>query len=58
MSTLKTFISIYKVPSQPSLLQAKKAQLLQPFLVEEILQSPHHLSVLNALSSAGFFYMH
>ena len=31
--TLKMFISIYKVPSQPSLLQAKQAQLPQPFLI-------------------------
>ena len=41
--TLQIFISIYKVPSQPSLLQAEQAQLPQPFLVGEILLSPHHL---------------
>jgi len=29
---LKRFVGIYKVPSQPSLLQAKQAQLPQPFL--------------------------
>ena len=29
-------------PSQPSLLQAEQAQLLQPFLTGEMLQSPHH----------------
>jgi len=40
--TLQIFVSIYKVPSQPSLLQAKQAKLPQPFLVEEMLQSPHH----------------
>ena len=39
--TLEIFISIYKVPSQPSLLQAKQAQLPQPFLIGEMLQSPH-----------------
>ena len=31
-STLKIFIDIYKVASQPSLLQAEQAQLPQPFL--------------------------
>ena len=31
--TLKIFIRIYKVPSQPFLLQAEQAQLRQPFLV-------------------------
>jgi len=30
------------VPSLPSLLQAKQAQLPQPFLIGEMLQSPHH----------------
>jgi len=35
--SLKILISIYKVPSQPSLLQAKQAQLLQPSLVRETL---------------------
>ena len=33
--TLKIFISISKVLSQPSLLQAKQAQLPQPFLIGE-----------------------
>ena len=40
--TLKIPISIYEVPSQPSLLQAEQAQLPQPFVVGEMLQSPHH----------------
>ena len=39
--TLQIFISIYTVPSQPSLLQAKQAQLPQPFLIAQMLQSPH-----------------
>jgi len=39
--TLQIFIRIYKVPSQPSLLQAEQAQLPQPFLIAEMLQSPH-----------------
>ena len=33
--TLKIIIGIYKVPSQPSLLQAEQAQLPQPFLIGE-----------------------
>ena len=33
---------VSKVPSQPSLLQAEQAQLPQPLLVGEMLQSPHH----------------
>ena len=37
--TLEIFLSIYKVPLQPSLLQAKQAQLPQPFLIGEMLQS-------------------
>ena len=40
--TLQIFISIYKVLSQPSPLQAEQAQLPQPLLIEEMLQSPHH----------------
>jgi len=44
MPTLTLFIGIYKVTSQPSFLQAKQAQLPQPFLVGEMLRSPHHLS--------------
>ena len=40
--TLQTFISISKVPSQPSLLQDKQTQLPQPFLIGQMLQSPHH----------------
>ena len=40
--TLEIFISIYKVPSQPSLLQAEQAQLPQPLLLGEMLLSPHH----------------
>jgi len=40
--TLQIFRSISKVPSQPSLLQAEQAQLPQPFVVGEMLQSPHH----------------
>jgi len=39
--TLEIFVSIYKVPSQ-SFLQAEQAQLPQPFLTEEMLQSPYH----------------
>jgi len=31
--TLQIFVSTYKVPSQPSLLQAKQAQVPQPFLL-------------------------
>jgi len=51
--TLKIFLSIYKVPSQSSLLQAKQAQLPQPFLVgdagasitfTEVMESPHELT--------------
>jgi len=41
--TLKIFIGIYKIPSPPSLLQAKQAQLPQPFLIREMLQSLNHL---------------
>ena len=40
--TLQIFRGISKVPSQPSLLQAEQAQLPQPLLVGEMLQSPHH----------------
>jgi len=40
--TLQIFVSIYKVPSQLSLLQAEQAQLPQPLLVREVFQSPHH----------------
>ena len=39
---LKIFISIYKIPSQPSLFQAKQAQIPQPFLVGQMLLSLHH----------------
>ena len=38
----QVFVGIYKVPSQPSLLQAKQAQLPQPLLTGEMLQFPHH----------------
>ena len=41
--TLQIFVGIYKVPSQPSLLQAEQAQLPQPLLAEEMLQSPDQL---------------
>ena len=41
--TLQIFICIDKVPSQPSLLQAEQAQLPQPFLTGDMLQSTHHL---------------
>ena len=41
--TLQIFVGIYKIPSQPSLLQAEQAQLSQPFLVREMLLSPSHL---------------
>jgi len=44
--TLEIFIGIYKVPSQPSLLQAKQAQLPQPLLLGEMLQSPNHFRSL------------
>lgn len=37
-SSLKTFVYIIKIPSQPSLLQAKCSQ---PFLMRETLQSPN-----------------
>ena len=40
--TLQIFISIYQVPSQPSLLQVKQTHLPQPFLIGEMLQCPHH----------------
>ena len=40
--TLQIFISIYKVPSQPSLLQVEQAQLPQPPLLGQMLESPHH----------------
>ena len=40
--TLQIFVSIYEVPSQPSLLQAEQALLPQLFLTGEMLQSPHH----------------
>ena len=49
--TLQIFVSIYKVPSQPSLLQAEQAQLPQPLLVGEMLQSPHHPRTPLILSS-------
>ena len=39
--TLQIFLGVYKVPSQPSLLQAEQAQLPQPFLRGQMLQSPH-----------------
>ena len=35
--TLQIFVGIYKVPSQPSLLQAEQAQFPQPLLVGEML---------------------
>jgi len=38
--TLKVFLGIFKVPSD--FLQAKQAQLPQPLLAGEMLQSPHH----------------
>jgi len=41
--TLKIFVSLLKIPSQPTLLQAKQDQLPQPFLTGEVLQPPHHL---------------
>jgi len=44
--TLEIFIGIYKVPSQSSLLQAKQAQFPQPFLIGQMLQSPHYLCSL------------
>jgi len=44
--TRKRFIGISKVPSEPSLLQAEQAQLPQPLLIGEMLQS---LSILLAL---------
>ena len=47
--TLQVFRGISKVPSQPSLLQAKQAQLPQPVLIGEVLQSPHHLCSLKCL---------
>jgi len=40
--TLQIFRGISKVPSQPSLLQAQQAQLPQPLLIAEMLQSPPH----------------
>ena len=40
--TLQIFMGISKVPSQPSLLQAEQAQLPQPLLTGEMLQSPPH----------------
>jgi len=40
--TLEIFVSIYKVPSQPSLLQAEQTQLPQLLLLGEMFQSPHH----------------
>ena len=40
--TLQIFMGIDKVPSQPSLLQAEQAQLPQPLLAGEMLQSPPH----------------
>ena len=40
--TFQIFVSIYKVPSQPSPLQAEQAQLPHPPPVGEMLQSPHH----------------
>jgi len=48
--TLQIFRGISKVPSQPSLLQAEQAQLPQPFLVGEMIQSPHHLLQADFLS--------
>jgi len=38
---LQIFVGISKVPFQPSLLQAEQAQLPQPFLAGEMIQSPH-----------------
>jgi len=40
--TLEIFIGISKVPCQHSLLQAEQAQLPQPFLIGQMLQSLHH----------------
>lgn len=34
---------MYKIPSQHLLLQDKRAQISQPFLTKEMLQSPNHL---------------
>ncbi|XP_068808482.1 uncharacterized protein [Struthio camelus] len=38
------YIHIDQIPPQSSLLQAKQAQLSQPFLIGEMLQPPNHLS--------------
>jgi len=43
---LKTFISSYIIPSQPSFLQAKQAQLPQPLLIREVLQSPKMIGLV------------
>jgi len=42
--TLKLVVSISKIPSQPSLLQVKQAQLPQPFLVGQLLQSSNRFN--------------
>jgi len=42
LTPLQILIGISKVPSQPSLLQAEQAQLPQPLLAGEMLQSPPH----------------
>jgi len=56
--TLQVFLSIYKDPSQPSLLQVKQAQLPQPFLIGEMLQSPIILvALLWTLSSSSSSFL-
>lgn len=41
--TLEIFVRIDGIPSQPSHLQINQAQLWQPLLTREILQTPNHL---------------
>jgi len=55
--SLKIFMGIYKILSQPSLLQAKQAQLPQPFLVGEMLQSPHHLHSCGIISKIKVLHL-
>ena len=55
--TLQIFISIDKVPSQPSLLQAEQAQLPQPFLTGQMLQSIILVALRWTLSSSSSSFL-
>lgn len=45
-ATLRVFVCVSKILSQSFLPQAQEAEFPQPFLITELLQSPHHLCSL------------